>query len=141
MEVLYNIRIEFGIPRKLVRLLKMCLNEVYGSVRVGEHVSGVLPITNGFKEGDALSPLLLNFSLDFAIKRLHVNQDGLKFNGTHQLLVYAVDVNKLGGSVHDIKKNTEALEVASKENGVEVNADKFRYMAMSRDQNAGRSHK
>jgi hypothetical protein len=46
--------------------------------------------------------------------RVQVNQDGLKLNGTHQLLVYADDVNKLGGSVHTIKKNTEALVVASK---------------------------
>jgi len=67
-----------------------------------------------------------------------VNQDSLKLNGTHQLLVYADDVNILGGSVHTV--NTEALFVASKETGLEVNADKTKYMVMSRDQNAGRSH-
>jgi len=64
----------------------------------------------------------------------------LKLNGTHQLLVYADDVNILGGSVHTIKKNAEALVVASKETGLEVNADKMKYMVMSRDQNAGQSH-
>ena len=58
-------------------------------------------------------------------------------NGTHQLLVYAGDVNILGGSVHTIKKDTEALLVRSKEIGLEVNADKTKYMFMSRDQNAG----
>jgi hypothetical protein len=62
-------------------------------------------------------------------------------NGSHQLLVYADDVNTLGGSVHTTKKNAEAIVVASKENGLEVNADKTKYMAMSRDQNAERSHK
>ena len=69
-----------------------------------------------------------------------MNQDGLKLNGTHQLLVYASDVNILVGSVHTIRGNAEALIVASKENGIEVNANKTKYMVMSRDQAAGRSH-
>jgi len=55
-------------------------------------------------------------------------------------LAYADDVNILGGSAHTIKENTEALVVATKEIGLEVNADKTKYMIMSRNQNAGRSH-
>ena len=85
-------------------------------------------------------PLLFNFTLQWAIRRVQVNQDGLKLNGTHQLLVYVDDVNILGGSVHTVKENTEALVVASKETGLEVNADETKYMVMSRYQNAGRSH-
>ena len=64
----------------------------------------------------------------------------LKLNGTHQLLVYANDVNILGGSIHSKKKKTESLAVASKEIGLGVNADKTKYMVMSRDQKAGHSH-
>ena len=64
----------------------------------------------------------------------------MKLNLTHQLLVYAEGVNILGGSVHTIKENAEALLVASKEIVLEVNADKTKYMFMSRDQNTGRSH-
>jgi hypothetical protein len=64
----------------------------------------------------------------------------LNLNGTHQLLAYAVDVNILGESAHTIKKNAEALVIASNEIGLEVNADKAMYMVMSRDQNAVRSH-
>ena len=67
-----------------------------------------------------------NFPLDFAIRRVQVNQDGLKLNGTHQRLVYAGDVDILGGSVHTIKENAEALLLSSKEIGLEVNADKTR---------------
>jgi len=64
--------------------------------------------------------LLFNVALEYAIRRVHVNQDGLKLNGTHQLLVYADDADLLEGSVHSIEKNTESLVVASKETGLEV---------------------
>jgi hypothetical protein len=81
----------------------------------------------------ALSPLLFNFALEYAIRRVHVNQDGPKLNGTHQLLAYADDVNILGGSVHTVNKNAEALVGAAKETGLEVSADKTKYMVTSRD--------
>ena len=68
------------------------------------------------------------------------NQDGLKLNGTHQLLAYADDVNILGGNTHTVKENAETLVGATKEIGLEVNADKTKYMIMSRDQTAGRSY-
>jgi hypothetical protein len=55
----------------------------------------------------------------------------LKLNGTHQLLAYADDVNVLGGNVHAVQKNTEALVAAAKEIGLEVNANKTKYMVMS----------
>lgn len=59
-----------------------------------------------------------------AIRRAQENQEGLKLSHTHQLLVYDDDVNMLGGSVHTIKKNTEALAVSNQEAGLEVNAEK-----------------
>jgi hypothetical protein len=65
---------------------------------------------------------------------------GLKLNGTYQLLAYADDVTILGGNVHAVQKNTDALVAAAKEMGLEVNADKTKYMVMSRDQDAGRNH-
>jgi hypothetical protein len=88
----------------------------------------------------ALSPLLFNFALECTIRRTQVNQDGFELNGTHQFLVYAEDVNILTGTVHTIKENEEALLLASKEIGIQVNADKSKYMFMSRDQNIERSH-
>jgi hypothetical protein len=80
-EVLYNILFEFGIPMKLVRLIKMCLSETCSRVRVGKHI--------------------------------------------------------LGRSIHSIKKNAEDLVIASKEIGLEVNAEETKYMVMSQNQNAG----
>jgi hypothetical protein len=62
------------------------------------------------KQGGALSPLLFNFASGWTIRRVQVIQDGLKLNGTHQLLVYADDFNILGGSVHTIKEKGEAFE-------------------------------
>ena len=59
------------------------------------------------------------FPQDYVIRRVQVNQDGLKFIGTLQL-VYVDDVNTLGGSVHTVKRNTEAVAVASKEVGLEM---------------------
>ena len=64
----------------------------------------------------------------------------MKLNGTHQLQAYADDVNILGGSIHTLKENVEALVAATREIGLEVSADKTKYMVMSRDQNAGRIH-
>jgi len=95
---------------------------------------------NGLKQGDALSPMLFNFVLEYAIRRVQVNQNGLKLNGTHQLLIYADDVNILGGIIHTLKENAEALAAAIRETGLEVSADKTKYMVLSRDQNAGRIH-
>jgi hypothetical protein len=59
-EVVYSILIGFGIPKKLVKLIKMCLNETCGKVRVGKFLSDKFPIQNGLKQGNALSPLLFN---------------------------------------------------------------------------------
>jgi len=95
------------------------------------------PVKNGFKQGNVLSPLLFGFALEYATRRVQVNHECLKVNGTHQLLVYAVDAIILGDSVHTRMKNTEALAFASKKTGLEVNADNTKYMVMSQDQNAG----
>jgi hypothetical protein len=125
---------------KLVRLKKMCLNETESRVRVGKRLSDMFPIGNDFKQGDTLWPLLSTCALEYAIRRVQINQDGLKLKGTHKRLAYIDDINILGGSVRTVKKNIEALVVASKEKVLEINADKTKYMVMSRDQNTERSH-
>ena len=83
----------------------MSLTETYSRVRLGKNVSDRFPIRNGLKQGDALSTMLFNFALEYTIRRVQVNRDGLKLNGTHQLLDYADDVNTLAGSIHTLKEN------------------------------------
>jgi hypothetical protein len=124
IEALYNILIEFCIPLKLVRLIKMCLNETYSGVRVGKILSDMFPDKNGWRQGYALSLLLFNFASEYATRRVQVNQDSLKLNGTRHLLVYIDDINILGGDLPTLKENTEVLVFASKEIGLEVTAVK-----------------
>jgi hypothetical protein len=80
-------------------------------------------IQNGLKQGDALSPLLFNCGFEYAIRKVQKNEVGLKLNWTHQLLVYADDVNLLGDNTDTIKKNTETVIDASKEVSLEVNTE------------------
>jgi hypothetical protein len=78
--VLYNIPNEFGIPMKMVRLTKMCLNDTYSRVQVGKHLSDVFPTRNALKQGEVLLLLLFNCVLEYAIWRVKVHQCGLKLN-------------------------------------------------------------
>jgi hypothetical protein len=101
--------------------VKIYLNETFSEIRIGRHFSDTFP--KGLKEGVVtLSPLLFSKCASEMSLR-----DPSKPGGndeTWQLLVYADDVNTLGGNVHTMQEITEALVVASKKTGREVNADK-----------------
>ena len=92
----------------------MCLSETYSRVRVGRFLSDVFPIHCGLKQGDALSPLLFNFPLEYVIRRVQENRVGLDMNGKYQLLVYADDVNMLGENLQTVRECTEIFIKASK---------------------------
>jgi nitrous oxide reductase len=87
-------------------------------------------------KGDALSPFHLEFVSGYGVWKVQIHQKRLKSNGTRELLVSSNDVNLLGKNIDNIKENTEASLMFSKEVGLEVNAEKTEYMFMSRDKNA-----
>jgi hypothetical protein len=118
----------------------MSANETYSKVHIGKHLSDNFPIQNGLKQGDTSMTLLFNFALEYANRKVHEDHVWLKLNGTHQLLVYADDVNLLGDNIDTTKKNTEILTRSSKEVGLEVNAEKIKYMLLSSHQNAWQNH-
>jgi hypothetical protein len=131
-EVLYNILTEFGIPMKLIKLIKMCLSETCSKVHI-INMCLIVSYPKWFKAGRCF--ITTAFQLCF-IRKVQENQVGLILNGTHQLLAYADDVNLLGDNTDTISRNTKTVIGAGKDVGVEVNIEKTKYMLVSRDQNA-----
>ena len=100
--------IGFGIHTKLLQLIKYVYITTYSNIRTWKHLSDMFHIKNGLKEGDVLLSLLFNFALEYAIRKVRANHKLLEFNGTHQVVIYAHDVNLWGQSIHIIRFNSRS---------------------------------
>jgi hypothetical protein len=123
MEVFYNTLIELGITMKLVMLIKVLVNITYFEVWISRYLSSIFHIENDLKPDISLVQLL-SFALAYAIGNIQFSKEGLIFNGIHQLLC-ADDAKLFGKNMNIMKKNAEALLVAGKEVGLEVNIEKI----------------
>jgi hypothetical protein len=113
---------------------EMCLNVTYRKVNVGEQLSDTFPIQNGLKQGGALSPLLFNFALEYAIRKVQEKQMELKLNCTYRLLAYADQMDLWRDYKDTTKKGIETLTDAGKELDLEIRVEKTRYILLSRHQ-------
>jgi hypothetical protein len=113
---------------KLVRLIKMYLIETYSKICIGKSTSASFPIQTGLKQRDALSPLLFNFVLQHAMRKVQKIQEGMELNGTNSswsILMMLSENTKI------IKKNKETLLEANREAGLEVKSEKNEHMITS----------
>ena len=122
----------FGVPKKLVRLIRVCLNGSRGRVRVGGNATEPFEIRDGLKQGDGLSTTLFNLTLEYVVRKLQSGDPGVTLNGTTQILGYADDLDLLGDSREAVQINTRILLDAAKETGLEINEEKTKYMVMDR---------
>jgi hypothetical protein len=132
---------EFGIPIKIMRLINVSWKETCIKIYTGESLSDAFAIQNNLKQGNALSPLLSNFALDYiytyTTTHTHTHtrvflcvcnnvnniKNWLQLNETHKLLVYADDVDLSGENTNFTKKGIDAVLDARKEVGLEINSE------------------
>ena len=100
-------------------------------MRIGNYLSSTFPVENDLKQGDALWPLLFNFVLEYAIRKVQETGLGLDMNGTHQVLAYADDVNLIGNDIRIIERNPDVIN-ACKDIGLAVNIGKTKNMEIGR---------
>ncbi|KAL4082886.1 hypothetical protein QTP88_029540 [Uroleucon formosanum] len=126
---LYNIMYEFGFPRKLISLTKMCMNGTRYQVRVDCTLSEEFEGITGLKQGDALSPILFNIALEKVIRSVQSNKLGINIGKTTlDVLRFADDLNLVGENKEMIVRNTKTLIQEAKKIGLEINEEKTKVM-------------
>lgn len=133
---LWSVLIEFGIPQKLIRLIKECMENSKCKIKIGTFISDSFEVQSGVRQGDGLSPILFNFVLEKALQKLRNENIGISLgNYKINLLAYADDIVILGQTEDDIRKLFKLLEDETRITGLKINSDKTKYMQISRNPN------
>jgi hypothetical protein len=131
---LVEIMKEFGIPMKLVRLVKMTLANTNSKVKIQGKLSTSFETTTGLRQGDSLSTLLFNLCMEKIIINVRINPGGTIFNRTRQCLAYADDVVILGRSGY-IKRTLKEMAATTHQIGLQMNDTKTKYIINRQDGN------
>ena len=132
---LMEIMKEFGIPMKLVRLVKMTLANTNSKVKIQGKLSLSFETAIGLRQGDSLSTILFNLCMEKIIRNVRINPEGMIFNRTRQCLAYADDVVILGRSEGYIKKTLEQMAAITHQISLQMNDTKTKYMINRHDEN------
>lgn len=122
----------FGIPDKLVRLIKAVTQVSKLRVRVGNSLTEEFEVATGLKQGDALSPMLFNLILEHVIRKVLNHDSGVELNGKHQIIGYADDLALLGTCANEVRIMAKTLEEEGRKVGLRINQDKTEYFHMRR---------
>jgi len=124
---------EFGIPDKLIRLVKMTLSDTLCKVKIQNKTSNAFQVRFGVRQGDSLSSILFNLALEKVIRSIKTNPGGTIMNRLSQHLAYADDVNLIARNKSTLKELFTALEMAANDFGLKINEDKTKYMTTNLD--------
>ncbi|KAL4152688.1 hypothetical protein QTP88_000521 [Uroleucon formosanum] len=137
-EVLWDTLITFGIPAKIVKMIKLCMNKTRCKVRFNQHISDEFEVKTGLRQGDALSPILFNIALEMVVRKTQKKYGGVNLEENRRqcgVLAYADDIIILGSDSQEVKAGTKELIINSKDIGLQINEGKTKYMVISRREN------
>lgn len=131
---LYGAMLDFGIPEKLVDLVRMTMDSVTSYIKIQSDESLHFGVENGLRQGDALACMLFNIALEKAIRDSGINTSGTIYHKSVQVLAYADDIDIIGRSSEDVKNSFILLERAAKKMGLSINETKTKYMISAKHQ-------
>jgi hypothetical protein len=130
---IFEVLKEFGIPKKLVNLIKMTLIDSNCRVKIQGQLSTIFKVAVGLRQGDALSAILFNIVLEKAIRNIEINPNGTIFNRTRQYLAYVDDVVILGRSVRATEEMLARLKHTALKAGLVINESETKYSVFQKD--------
>ncbi|XP_071653719.1 uncharacterized protein [Temnothorax longispinosus] len=131
--MLYKILLDFGIPPKLVRLIRMTMLNTRCKVKINQELTDAFEVARGLKQGDGLAPTLFNLVLEYVIRRTIVDTNATIMSKSRQIVGYADDLNVMGRSMSDVEEAFNSMESAASSVGLEINEDKTKLMRLSRN--------